>query len=169
MLIKKNFKSLIFILQNYLEQAIENEKSLIINNGKDRNTLKNLERMVQEYEQIKKILEDNKGANSISCDEVFRIIDRLYKLKHYGDKIKEMKDKQQRVRDIESSMVARERSYNPADRSMKDYTEVPRAKARTNSVPVKTEQNDTFQQANVRMNQSIRIANLMKQFENINK
>ena len=112
----------IFSSQTYLEHCIENESSLNDNKTK----IGNLKKMLKDYSEILNIFESNKNQTLIDCDEVFSSIKRLYELKNYGTKIKEMKEKQERVRDAEFKLVANETTYNPLISLLEEYKNEPR-------------------------------------------
>ena len=125
------------ILQAYLKYSIDNSKSLLNKNDKNDKSVKNLEKMLNEYEIVKRSIDQSKDTKAITLEEVFALIPKLFELKHYGKKIKEMKDKNDSARQREHCLVSKEVKCNPMNRRvevtqpMSDVNDDPKAYNKT--------------------------------------
>jgi hypothetical protein len=78
-----------------LEHLLENEESLSKVGSKNEAVIKGLRKALKEYEEKKKFLDDAKKSNTLESSvvpttEIFKMMDELYKLKHFGEQIKEL-------------------------------------------------------------------------------
>ena len=64
---------------------------------------KDLQAMLKEYDNIKNLLDINDPSITcaITAEQIFSVINDLYKLDIYGQKIRESQEKQQRARNAE--------------------------------------------------------------------
>lgn len=87
-------------LKGYMEHLIENQKNASNNEAIIRENINRLQKIIDEYEKEKKILEDaialgNKESYDISPKEIFDLINELFNLQISGPKIKELHDLQE--------------------------------------------------------------------------
>jgi GTPase SAR1 family protein len=86
--------------KDYLEHLIENQKTKSKDESIIKENINGLQKIIDEYEKEKKILEDaidlgNKESCDVSAKQIIDIINELYHLKIAGQKIKELHDLQQ--------------------------------------------------------------------------
>ena len=69
----------------------------------DSPSTKDLEEMMKEYDNTKNLLDINDPSITcaITAEQIFSVIDDLYKLDIYGQKIRESQEKQKRARNVE--------------------------------------------------------------------
>ena len=97
-----------------------------------------MQNMLKEYESAKeqlRIASIDNNDKAITVDKVFELIDKLYRLKNYGKKIRQMRESQENVRIVEMSMGDREVRYDPEQLKQKIPIEKPKPapKPRTKS------------------------------------
>lgn len=103
-------------MEEYLNHLIKQEKGKV-NAGGSRERLESLERHLSEHLEQRKILRDNisSGSTDELLDEagVEALVDHLYRLKHWGKNLREIKDK------AEADYLAeyREKPYRPGKHS----------------------------------------------------
>ena len=57
------------------------------------------QKMLKDYTKLVEIMENSNNTDVISVDHIFGQITKLYDLKHYGEKIREMKENSEKGRD----------------------------------------------------------------------
>ena len=97
-----------------------------------------MQNMLKEYESAKeqlRIASIDNNDKAITVDKVFELIDKLYRLKNYGKKIRQLRESQESVRIVEMSMGDREVRYDPRQAKQKIPIEKPKPapKPRTKS------------------------------------